>query len=394
MPPKSWIESSLWKMYMKYCSSCLSTNLRPNAKFLNGQCIACRYSNEDVLTNSNLKLRMLKERIKNAKYNIKKTGPYDCIVGVSGGKDSTRQAHWVRDRLKLRPLLICAAYPPKQMSKLGSDNLSNLVSMGFDLLVATPAPQTSKQLTLKSFTTFGNVCKSTEISLFSTVPRLAINMDINLIFWGENPALQVGDSAVLGDDAFDGNNLRNLNTLTEGGIKWISSVVDKTYKADHYYYPDEIDFRKKKISIFYLGAAWDDWGLENNSAYAALQGLNLRVGDEDQTGDLSNASMLDEEFTNINMMLKYYKFGFGRATDLLNEQIRSGQLTRIAAIQIAEKYDGVCSDKIIQSFCKYVDITEDEFWLIAKKWVNTSLFQVPKYGRPLPKFKVGYGIAR
>ena len=47
--------------------------------------------------------------------------------------------------------------------------------------------------------------------------------------------------------------------------------------------------------------------------------------------------MLDEEFTNINMMIKYYKFGFGRATDILNEQIRGNIITRKKAIKIAEK---------------------------------------------------------
>ena len=47
--------------------------------------------------------------------------------------------------------------------------------------------------------------------------------------------------------------------------------------------------------------------------------LTLRPGEEEKTGDISNASMLDEEFTNINMMIKYYKFGFGRTTDIVNE---------------------------------------------------------------------------
>ena len=57
---------------------------------------------------------------------------------------------------------------------------------------------------------------------------------------------------------------------------------------------------------------WDDWSNFDNATYASLHGLTLRPNEEIDTGDLSNASMLDEEFTNINMMLKYYKYGFGR----------------------------------------------------------------------------------
>jgi N-acetyl sugar amidotransferase len=336
-----------------------------------------------------LKLKILQNKIRTSRKKQKNKGAYDCIVGVSGGKDSTRQAHWVRDRLGLRPLLVCCAYPPKQMSEIGAQNISNLIEMGFDIIAATPAPQTAAELSLESYKQFGNVCKSTEMSLFSTVPRLAIELGVNTIFWGENPALQVGDSAVEGFDEFDGNNLRRLNTLTAGGVDWLKNAVRSPYLSEHYFYPSEIEFEKKKINIFYLGAAWDDWSTEDNSIYASLQGLTLRPGEELDTGDLSNASMLDEEFTNINMMLKYFKFGFGRATDSVNERIRSGLLSRDEAIEITEKYDGLCSDKIISRYAKYVGISVSTFWDIANIWVNKDIFQVSAGARPIKKFTVG-----
>ena len=374
---------------MKYCKQCLTTDLRPNASFKEGVCIACAYASSDLVANPNLNLGRLKNKIKVCQRRKRSKGPYDCIIGVSGGKDSTRQAHWVRDRLGLRPLLVCAAYPPKQMSNTGANNLSQLISMGFDLIVATPAPDSSRMLVLESFKRFGNVCKSTELSLHSTVPRLAIELGVNMIFWGENPALQVGDSAVQGEDDFDGNNQRNLNTLTEGGHDWLYHVVEDPDKLNHYLYPDPDSFEKAKINIFYLGPAWDDWGSEQNASYAALQGLTLKPNTELETGDLLNASMLDEDFSNINMLLKYYKFGFGRATDFVNEQIRSGVITRDEAIKIVMAYDGLCSDEIIASFCDYVAISEEDFWKITKQFVNTKIFDVPRYGRPVRKFTIG-----
>ena len=374
---------------MQYCNKCLTTNLRPNAQFENGVCIACLYSENTIAKPQTLKLRSLRSRLADAKRKRRKKSAFDCIVGVSGGKDSTRQAHWVRDRLGMKPLLVCAAYPPRQMTHIGADNLSNLISMGFDVFVLTPAPQTAAELSLVSFKQFGNVCKSTELSLFSTVPRIAVEFDIPLIFWGENPALQVGDSAVLGEDEFDGNNLRKLNTLTQGGTEWIADALNQDAKIAHYLYPDEISFNKKKINIFYLGAAWDDWSMEQNSMYAALQGLTLRPNDERLTGDLSNSSMLDEEFTNINMMLKYYKFGFGRATDLVNEAIRAQKITRKEGISLVEEFDGVCADIIIERYCQYVGISKRNFWDITNTWVNTNIFEISNNGRPIPKFTVG-----
>lgn len=372
-----------------YCKKCLTTNLRPNSSFSDGICIACQFSDINYIRNSASKLRELQMKIAFATKTQRRKSKYDCIVGVSGGKDSTRQAHWVRDRLGMRPLLVCAAYPPLQMSQIGADNLSNLITLGFDMLVLTPAPTSAAKLSLQAFRQFGNVCKSTELSLFSTVPRIAIEYGVPNIFWGENPALQVGDSAVLGIDEFDGNRLRNLNTLSEGGNDWIKESIKETYKVSHYIYPDKLEFEKNKINIFYLGAAWDDWSMDQNALYAALQGLTLRPDSETSTGDLSNASMLDEEFTNINMMLKYYKYGFGRATDLMNEQIRSKKITRHEAIQIVEEYDGVCDDAIIAKYCNYVGIDQKEFWSITGSWVNQDIFILSNKGRPKKKFKVG-----
>ena len=374
---------------MNYCKNCLSTDLRPQALFEDGFCLPCQFKTTEEVLSPQVKLKILQEKFKVSRKKQKNKGAYDCIVGVSGGKDSTRQAHWVRDRLGLRPLIVCCGYTPKQMSKIGAKNLSNLMSMGFDVIIATPAPETAAVLALKSFKEFGNVCKSTEMSLFSTVPRLAIELGVNTLFWGENPALAIGDNAVEGQDEFDGNNMRKMNTINSGGRNWIDTAVHSPYLAEHYIYPDEDRFNKGNVNIFFLGAVWDDWSQEDNSTYASLQGLTLRPGEEDNTGDLTNASMLDEEFTNINMMLKYFKLGFGRATDFVNEKIRSGQLSRNDAIAIVKKYDGVCSDEIISRFSAYVGISRQEFWDIANGWVNKDLFTTKESSRPTPKFEVG-----
>ena len=374
---------------MKYCKKCLTTNLRPNASFnANGVCTACEYSanvdGKSFLSGLDMLISMVKEN----KSKRRKHPKYDCIVGVSGGKDSTRQAHWVRDRLGLNPLLVCCGYPPLQMTNIGADNLSNLISMGFDIEVITPAPVSSAKLSLASFKQFGNVCKSTEMALYAAVPRIAILKKIPLILWGENDALQVGDSAAAGANYFDANNLRNLNTLTEGGVDWIFNEVD-SYKAQIYLYPSKESFDKAKVDIMFLGPAWDDWSNDENSIYGALTGLSLRPDDIEITGDISGASMLDEEFTNINMMIKYYKFGFGRTTDTCNERIRAGVLTRDKAIDLSEKYDGVCDESIILRYCDYVGIDSNEFWDIVNAYTNQNLFHIEKGKRPKKKFIVG-----
>lgn len=373
---------------MNYCKKCISTDLRPGGEFIDGLCLPCYFAENEQKVNYKNKLKLLKNLYKESQKSRRNKTNYDCIVGVSGGKDSTRQAHWVRDRLGLRPLLVCVSYPPKQMSEIGAKNLSNIIDMGFDLITVTPSPKTSCELSLESFRSFGNVSKSCEKALYSSVPRIAIDLGINTIFWGENNATQVGEKSVLGRNDFDANKLRKMNTLSSGGENWIFQIAGSK-KGMHYVYPEEIKFKRKKINIYFLGPAWDDWSVTENSTYAALNGLTLRPCEEEITGDISNASMIDEEFTNINMMIKYYKFGFGRATDFVNEQIRLGLMSREEGIEIVKEYDGICDDSIINSYCNYVNIEIDVFWKIVYSYTNKNLFEI-KEGivRPIRKFKI------
>jgi hypothetical protein len=64
-------------------------------------------------------------------------------------------------------------------------------------------------------------------------------------------------------------------------------------------------------------------------------------------------------------------------------------LSRDEAITIAEKYDGLCSDNIINSYANYVGISVSTFWDITNKWVNTDIFKIQSGARPIKKFTVG-----
>ena len=135
---------------MLYCSRCLQPNTRPNTLFdSNGICPACNYfenlKNINWLEQEQILLNILK------KYRGKNKSKFDCLIGVSGGKDSTRQALWVRDKLKLNPLLVCLSYPPEQVTDRGVSNISNLIELGFDVLVSAPSIETWRNLMSKSF---------------------------------------------------------------------------------------------------------------------------------------------------------------------------------------------------------------------------------------------------
>ena len=271
--------------------------------------------------------------------------------------------------------------------------MENLVKLDFDLLTYNPAPESSRKLTKESFLKYGNVSKATEMVLHSAVPKIAIEEKIKLIFWGDNPAAQTGDIATMGENIFDGKNLGQMNTLTEGNKDWIKRISNWQSIYSDYFYPSKKIIEKENIFTIYLGPALDKWTMLDNSIFSVLEGLSTNKKSSKNTGDYLQTSMLDEEFTNINMMIKYYKFGFGRMTDYVNTLIRNGEMTRAKGISLVDKYDGICSDQIIENFCRYIKISEREFWQVVNKFVNRKIFEISKKNkRPKKKFIVGKSL--
>lgn len=378
---------------MQYCIKCLETDSRPNTKIdKSGICYACQNFKKDFVEYDEGYLYDYLEKMKKL-HPKKKNSKYDCVIGVSGGKDSLRQAIWVRDKLKLVPLLVCGPYSPEQTTETGADNLSNLINHGFDLIITGPAPETWRKILKKGFY-LGNYIKGPELVLQSSVPAIAIKYNIELIFWGESPATIWNDKKTKSKDEFDGNFLRNIHTLDNCDTSWMIDQVDDLSKLIPYTYPTISDFNKKKLQIVFLNPFLHDWSYVNNAKFAIANGLKIRNVNPAQDGDLYGLTAIDDTWVSINQMIKYYKYGFGRAADYVNFEIRNESITRKQGIKILEKYDGKCSDKIIKNFCKYIDISDEEFWSQISKYVNKNLFTISnqKNLRYKPKFKVGYGI--
>ncbi len=377
--------------HMKYCKLCLQTDTRPGTIFRDdGVCPACAYHATLGDIDWEERFSFLKEKVEFGKQH--NYSGYDCIIGVSGGKDSTRQAIYVKEHLKMNPLLVCLSPPPQQVTQRGVDNISNLIKLGFDVIVINPGPETWKKLMRHSFYKYVNPFKSTELALFSSVPRLAIAYKIPLIWWGENSALQLGESSIMGKDGSDGNNLRKMNTLGGGDITWMITDEIKKQHLIQYTYPTEQEMMDANIRIVFLGYFWKDWSLFNNGTYSALRGLEIRNNKPNEIGDYMGITALDEDWTPMNQMIKYLKFGFGRITDYVNEDIRNKRMTRDEAIQLVNRYDGDCSEEYIKSFCDFIEISTSDFWQVVDNQVNYNLFERVGEGKYKRKFNVGLGL--
>lgn len=359
---------------IEFCRTCLQPNTRPNIVFSeDGVCPACLYALELKSLDWHERLQLAKQVFCKDAEEIGNSA-YDCIIGVSGGKDSTRQALFAKNYLKLNPLLVSLNYPPEQITSRGAWNISNMISLGFDCLTIGPAPLTWKRLMKEGFLKYGNWAKSTELSLFSSVPRLAVSYQIPLILWGENPALTLGEGGSLSDN-YDGGKMKNINTLSGANFDWLLVDGIRPSEVLQYRYPSDEDMSKAKLKIIYLGYFMENWTKLDNGNFGALHGLELRQDIPESIGDILGVDSLDDDWVILNQMIKYYKFGFGKVTEIVSEEMRFRGLPRKRAIELVEKYDGKCSQENIESFCDFIEISLKEFWDNVDGFVNKNLFE-------------------
>lgn len=174
---------------MRYCKKCLQPDTRPNIIFSDdGICGACWWEEEKKKIDWKHRAQELQDIADRAK--CRATGAYDCVIGVSGGKDSTFQAFYARDILGLRTL--CVNAEPIDITPIGRHNIENLKNHGFEVISVSPNRQLALKLMNHDFFTYGNPIKCTEYTLYASAYIIADKFNIPLIIEGENAALTLG----------------------------------------------------------------------------------------------------------------------------------------------------------------------------------------------------------
>ncbi|WP_454021052.1 N-acetyl sugar amidotransferase [Azospirillum sp. Marseille-Q6669] len=360
---------------MRYCRKCLEPDTRPDCIFDDeGVCLPCRYSETLGHIDWQGRRRELDEIAEWGRRNTKSN--YDCIIGVSGGKDSHRQALYARDELGLRVLLVSCTYPPEQQTERGAHNLANLCELGFDTIQVSPAPERWRQLMRFGILEFANWCKSTEMALYASVPRVAIAYQTPLIFLGENPALAWGSAG--GSLDGDANRMKYNNTLQGGDLTPYFKAGMTDRDLFWYRYPTDDEMTRANLRLVYLGYYIHDFNDYKNAEIAMAHGMMPRSGEDarpEVMGQINPFDALDDDFVAVNQMLKYIKLGFGKVTEQVSGAIRHGVMTREEAQELARLYDGVVGDKILQRFCRYIGLSEDEFRAVVDRFRNQDLFE-------------------
>ncbi len=364
---------------LKYCTRCVMPNTKPDLQLnTEGICNACRSYERRKEINWDERKKELLQILEN--YSQPDGSNWDCIIPVSGGKDSTYQ---VVRMLQLGMNPLCVTSTTCDLSDIGRKNIENLKHLGVDYVEFSPNPLIRAKLNRIGLEQVGDISWPEHIGIFTIPVRAAVQFNIPLIIWGENSQNEYGGPAAAAE-----SNILNRRWLERfGGLLGlrISDVVGID-GIDHrhlipYTYPSDEDLARVGVTGLFLGyyLPWD--GL-SNALIAQAHGLTTYH--KTVEGSMVNYENLDNYQTGIHDYFKFLKFGFGRATDLACMQVRRGRLTRQDALEIVKKHDGKFPwnylGKPLENILKPLELTVDEFIQICDKFTNKKLFQQDRSG--------------
>lgn len=358
---------------MKYCSNCLYPDSKPDLKFENNICNACiNFKNRDVIDWEKRKQEFISIF---EKYKSPNENNWDCIIPVSGGKDSTYQVYKI---LKLGYNPLCIVSTTCHLSDIGKKNIDSLKNLGIDMIEFTANKKIRKILNKVGIETIGDISWPEHISIFTVPVIFAVKFNIKLIIWGENSQNEYGGPASKDSENnyLDRDWLENFGGLIGLRQSDIINITDiKKNEIISYEYPSDDEIHKVGVTGLFLGYYFPWNGISNS---IISQSLGFITYDKFVEGSACNYENLDNYQVGIHDYFKYLKFGFGRATDLVNNQIRRGILTREDGIEIVKKHDGLYPyeylGKKLEDILSNIDMTVEEFDELCDTCTNKELF--------------------
>ncbi len=178
-----------------YCIRCLyPADCKPDLTFSEeGLCSACQAFDARSLIDWDAREADFRKVVLEARREAAdRDASHDCIVPVSGGKDSHYQVLKAMD-YGLRVLAVTAE--TDHLSDIGRRNLDNIAKLGCDHIEVKTNPVIRRRINRFTLETIGDISWAEHITIFSIPVRVASMMKIPLIIWGENPQSEYGGPA-------------------------------------------------------------------------------------------------------------------------------------------------------------------------------------------------------
>ena len=381
-----------------YCKKCVypSSSAVPLAFDENGLCSGCRTSQQRFTINWDERKKKFLKLIES--YRNKDGTGYDCIIPVSGGKDSYFQVHVIKNICGLNPLLV--TYHGNNYTPTGTKNVLNMREIfGVDHIFFTPSIAVLKKMNRLGMRIMGDMNWHAHAGIFTYPIRVAVETNTPLMIWGEHGFMDLGGMHSYDDFVEFTYRYRHEHNLR--GYEWYDFIKlapkygEKLSKQEliTWMYPSDQELAKVGVRGIHISNyfRWD----ANIHGPMVIKKYGFKESEEPFERTYRRMSNLDDMHENgIHDYMKFVKFGYGRASDHVSKDIRAGILTREKGIEIIKKMDPIKS-KDLYRWLDYVGWTEKEFdrvadtfrdprvwWIDNGQWWKDNIWGTPSsYGK-------------
>jgi N-acetyl sugar amidotransferase len=342
-----------------------------------GICTSCRVEEEfqklspDFWKHREEKFKQLIES-----YRCKDGSNYDCIIAVSGGKDSYYQTHIITQEYNLKPLLV--TYHGNNYLPEGQGNLDRMREVfNADQCVFGPSVDVLKKLNRICFKKMGDMNWHCHAGI-KIVPMIAaVKYNIPIVVWGETTWSIAG---MFSPDDYVEYNKRTVMEHDLRGFTWQDMLGEEALKPRDLTwlrFPSDESIDRVGVRGVYIGNyfKWDP-NQHTNLVESRYRFEKARQPFERTYRMMSNLDDMHEN--GIHDYMKFIKFGYGRASDHASKDIRSGYLSRNEGIEVVKKYDHVKPQRDLNRWLDYVEMQEHEFDQIADEFRDPRVWWIER----------------
>lgn len=366
-----------------YCKNCVISNQRPNSAIEfkhneksikktisfddEGICDACNFAKKK---NIEIDWVVREQELWNLCNKFRKSdGSYDCIVPGSGGKDSFFASHILKNKYGMHPLTV--TWAPHIYTDWGWSNFQSWIHSGHDNHLVTPNGRVHRLLTRLSVDKLFHPFQPFILGQKFLAPKIAANLDIPLVFYGENEAEYgnpISDSESSKRDwSYFADADKSKIYLGGVSIDDLISQFGLTLNDLQPYLPiDPEIIEKKKIEVHYLGyyLKWHPQG----AYYYAVENGGFKPSPERTPGTYSKYNSIDDKIDDLHYFTTGIKFGIGRATYDAAQEIRSGEITREEGVALVKQFDHEFPKRFINELFEYLSIGKLEFPMASESF--------------------------
>ena len=357
---------------MNYCTRCVYPANHPlNITFnQQGVCSGCLIHEEKDKLNWDERAQKLKNILE--KYKNKSHENYDCIIPVSGARDSYFIVHTIKNVYGLKPLLV--TYNKQYNTEIGIRNLAYLRTIfDCDILTLTLNPDTVKKITRATLRAMGSMywhCLAGQ-SVFPV--QVAVRFKIPLIIWGAHQGCdQVGMFSHL-DEVEMTRKYRKEHDLM--GYEAEDLILESMNLSEDdlkpLMYPHDKEIEQVGVRGIYLSnyLRWDS--KEQHELMIEKYGYETAL----QTRTFDTYNDVDcFHYSDIHDYIKFCKLGYGKVTDHVAREIRLHRLTREQGIKHIKDYQ-TQEPKTLKLFLNWLGITKRGFQYLIDQHRDPRIWQ-------------------